>query len=201
MSSLIQLHFTPGRETRVQRAVITHLEPRTRFPPPLTFWFPLRGRDSGLGLRGCCTVLARIGFRGVLLLFGLGFGKLGLVQEILHLPVQGSDLELDVFGEQDGFLSRRELVLFSQCLVFPNLWDGKEKVFFGCFLLPGTTVHHSISKSPLLGLLTQDKAALCYISTTFLVTQTRGEMMTQNPQTPMDWLAGGMQTRHARSGL
>lgn len=53
---------------------------------------------------------------------GSGLGKLGLVEQILHLTVQGHHLGFDVFGEQHWLLCGGQLGLLSQRGVLPGLW-------------------------------------------------------------------------------
>jgi len=71
----------------------------------------------------------------------------------LHFSVQACYLELYIFGQQDWFLSRRQFILFCQCLIFPYLWDRRGKLIFGHFLVPGITLYQTISKSSLPKLL------------------------------------------------
>lgn len=90
----------------------------------LTFQVLLLGRNDHvftLGRRGgvlaCVFCLC-----GVLLLLGLGgFGKLCFVEEVLHLPVQGCNLQFNVFGKKDRPCGWGQLVLFCQSLILPQL--------------------------------------------------------------------------------
>lgn len=84
--------------------------------PVLTWWM-----DDLLSL------LTSIEWRfcpGPILVLGPGprLSKLSLIEQILHLTVQGHHLSLDVFREQHRLLCGRKLGLLGHCYILPGLW-------------------------------------------------------------------------------
>lgn len=93
-------------------------------PDPLT---ALRFRapfcwGGGFFLRRVVSLAAFVG-AGAVLPFGfrLRLGELGLVQQVVDLPVQKGQFGLDVLGQKDGPFLGRALVLLRYRLVFPRL--------------------------------------------------------------------------------
>lgn len=53
--------------------------------------------------------------------FSFGFSELGLVEQVVHLSIQKSQLGLDVFGQQDGPLRQRVFLLRCDSFILPLL--------------------------------------------------------------------------------
>jgi len=91
----------------------------------------LRGGGGGVGGRGDDLRLAAGGIGRLLggdggilggaLGLGLGLGELGLVEQVVDLAVEQSQLGLDVLGQQHGPLRRRALLLRRHRVVPPRL--------------------------------------------------------------------------------
>lgn len=80
----------------------------------------LLGKNDLFGFR-TGGVLAGFRFGRVLLLLQLGLCKFGFVEEVLDLPVEGRNLQLNVLGKQDRLLCEGQLILLCQRLVLPDL--------------------------------------------------------------------------------